>query len=104
MIHNEHLDARGNCYIMDITVNGKRITIGSIYGPNQDDETFFTSIRTAIRSFGNEFVVIGGDWNTTTDILKMASVPSRRRSGWLSDMCNACNLTDPYHFFYPERR
>jgi exonuclease III len=112
-IHNKYADAVGNIFLINITINSKRMTIGSVYGPNQDDEIFFNNVGTAIRSFGNENVVIGGDWKTTPngtssnanlDILNMASVPSRRRSRWLSNLCNDSNLSEPYRFFYPERR
>ncbi len=34
----------------------------------------------------------------------MASVPSRRRSQRLSEICNAHNLMDPYRHFNPDRR
>jgi exonuclease III len=113
VIHNEYADVVGNIYLLNITINNKCMTIGSVYGPNQDDELFFNNVGTAIRSFGNENVIIGGDWNTTPngtssianlDILNMASVPSRRRSRWLSNLYNDSNLSEPYRFFYPERR
>jgi exonuclease III len=64
-IYNEYADAIGNILLLNITINSKRMTIGSVYGPNQNDEIFFNSVGTAVRSFGNDNIVIGGDWNTT---------------------------------------
>jgi exonuclease III len=55
----------------------------------------------------------GGDWNTTVDAnpvrlnidtINMVDIPSRRRSTWLNRTCTSLKLSDPYRFFYPERR
>jgi hypothetical protein len=43
------------------------LTIGSIYGPNTDDIVFFNQLSDAIKRFNSDYVVIGGDWNTTVD-------------------------------------
>jgi hypothetical protein len=34
----------------------------------------------------------------------MADIPSRRRSTWLDRTCTTLKLSDPYRFFYPDRR
>jgi hypothetical protein len=34
----------------------------------------------------------------------MVDIPSKRRSNWLSGLCENLNLTDLYRHFYPDRR
>jgi exonuclease III len=102
-----------NILIIDVTILGQRITLGSIYGPNTDDELFFTDIRHTCEAFGNDHIIIGGDWNTTVDgshtnsnldTINMADIPSRRRTRWLGNLCDRLSMSDPYRHFYPDRR
>jgi hypothetical protein len=87
------------------------ITVGSIYGPNDDDIDFYDRLRATVNHFNSDFTVIGVDWNATVDgrnnrnnldILNTASIPSVRRSGWLNELMNACKLVDPYRHFFPD--
>ncbi len=96
-----------------MTISDKKITIGSIYGLNNDDEIFFCTLTDTCLRFNNSCTIIGGDWNCTYDVrgvhnnidtLNMADIPSKRRSKWLQDLCTSLKLSDPYRFFYPERR
>jgi exonuclease III len=91
-IHNEYRDIDGNILLIDITINGSRVTVGSLYGPNNDNENFFQTVTDTCRRYRNNQIVIGGDWNTTIDqssvrsnidMLNMVNIPSKRRSKWL---------------------
>jgi exonuclease III len=66
-IHNEYRDIEGNILLIDITILGKRQTIGSVYSPNNDNENFFLTIVDTCRRYKNNQIVTGGDWNTTVD-------------------------------------
>ncbi len=66
-IHNTYKDLDCNILIVDVTILGKRFTLGSIYGPNNDVENFFSDIRHTCVAFANVHIIIGGDWNTTVD-------------------------------------
>jgi hypothetical protein len=112
-IHNEYRDIEGNILLIDITINGNRLTVGSLYGPNNDNENFFQTITDTCRRYKNDQIVNGGDWNTTIDqnpvrtnidTLNMVNIPSKRRSKWLKDMCDNLAVKDPYRYFYPDRR
>jgi hypothetical protein len=103
----------GNILLLDITIQGVRMTIGSIYGPNTDNEDFFNTILDTCNRLNNRLIVIGGDWNTTVDgspvrlnidTLNMVDIPSKRRSKWLKETCDNLNLSDPYRHFYPDRK
>jgi hypothetical protein len=99
--------------IIDVTILGKRLTLGSIYGRNTDVENFFSDIHHTCEAFGNTHIIIGGDWNTTVDgsptnsnldTINMVEIPSRRRTRWLGNLCTPLGMSDPYRHFYPERR
>ncbi len=99
--------------MLDITIYGRRLTLGSVYGPNMDVEEFFNDISHTCEAFSNQQIIIGGDWNTTVDsrpansnidTINMADIPSKRRSKWLDNLCNRLGLSDPYRHFYPDRR
>jgi hypothetical protein len=99
--------------IMNISIGEVTITIGSIYGPNDDNEEFFNVFEGKIREYNSNYVVIGGDWNCTydtnnsrsnVDILNMINPPSLRRSQWLKRICTTNKLLDPFRRFFPDAR
>ncbi len=90
-----------------------KILMGSVYGLNEDNAEFFQLLTTQIATMQGDYVIIGGDWNTTLDgrvgvnnidILNMANLPSSNRSRMLNELCSDCNLKDPYRYLYPEAR
>lgn len=40
-LHRSKVDVEGNYVILDITIEGKRVTLVSLYGPNTDKPSFF---------------------------------------------------------------
>jgi exonuclease III len=135
MYHNSHLNKRGtailianklnftivdsykdeecNIILLKIRMCGINITFGSIYGPNVDNEQFFNTLQDKISYLNSDFIIIGGDWNTTLDQRNCAAIidtyntvgiPSARRSAWLNQLCTGLSLKDPYRYFYPETR
>jgi hypothetical protein len=45
----------------------RTITIGSIYGTNDDDEEFFHVLGSKIEQFNFDHVILGEDWNCMYD-------------------------------------
>ena len=56
-------DPDGNFVIMELKVLDKKITLASIYGPNEDKPQFYRNLKQKISDFGNDKVIICGDWN-----------------------------------------
>lgn len=56
-------DSKGNYIILDIIIQGKRITLVNLYGPNEDNPQFYSNLKQKYSEFENEFVIICGDWN-----------------------------------------
>ena len=49
--------------IIDAKLQGNRVTLVLVYGPNRDDPTFYQSLQSKIEMIGNTSVIIGGDSN-----------------------------------------
>jgi exonuclease III len=47
-VHGEFRDMDGNILLLDITIQGVRMTIGSVYGPNNDNEDFLILFGTHV--------------------------------------------------------
>ena len=43
--------------------NSQKNTLVSIYGPNEDKTNFYKNHKQKIQDFGNENIIICGDWN-----------------------------------------
>jgi exonuclease III len=84
----------------------------SIYGPNRFDPDFFTSLRHLLRNANDTPVILGGDWNCTVssdpartnpDVINMNTIPNKRHSDLLKNMCEDLSLSDPYRIKYPNK-
>jgi exonuclease III len=106
-------DLSCNVLLLKITLGVLSITIGSIYGPNNDDNNFFSFIQENVTRLGSHYTILGGDWNATLDnrnsnsnidTLNTASIPSLRRTMWLNQLCTNCRLLDPYRYLFPTNK
>ena len=59
--------------ILDMTLQGKQITLVNLYGPNEDNVQFYEYLIIKIAEFENEHVIICGDWNFVLDFDKDTS-------------------------------
>jgi exonuclease III len=112
-IRDTFCDENCNMLLLKIVIGNISVTLGSIYGPNDDDENFFNQLEIGIDRFNSDFVILGGDWNATYDTRNNRSnldthntigIPSVRRSAWLNQLCTRKSLEDPYRYFYPENK
>ena len=62
-VHSFYNDHNGNMLVLDVEIDEHRITLVTIYGPNKDDPGFFESLKRKIVEFGNNDIIINGDWN-----------------------------------------
>ena len=62
-------DKNGNYMyiILDVNIQGKRITLVNLYGPNRDNPNFYTKIKQKVSEFKNDQVIMCGDWNFVLD-------------------------------------
>jgi exonuclease III len=101
-------DTDENFLLLKLSIAGKGIVLGSVYGPNVVDLQFFEKLEEGIRKINPQQdlpVIMGGDWNCTystdpvehnIDVLNMRDVPNMRHSLRLNDLCEKLQLCDPY--------
>jgi exonuclease III len=53
----------GKFIIIDAKLQGNRVALLVVYGPNRDDPTFYQSLQSKIEMIVNTSVIIGGDSN-----------------------------------------
>ena len=59
-------DESGNYVITELMLpDHMNPIVCSIYGPNNDNEKFYQKLDNDLKSFANENILIGGDWNAT---------------------------------------
>jgi exonuclease III len=96
-----------------LLIDNSPIFLVSIYGPNDNDFSFYSQLTSLLADNTDIPVIIGGDWNSTystgdiktnPDVLYMKSIPSRLRSGWLNELCMELELSDPFRALHPTRR
>ena len=50
-----------------MTVDGERLTLVNLYGPNCDNPAFYSQIFDNIDSFENDKIILCGDFNLVLD-------------------------------------
>jgi hypothetical protein len=99
--------------LLDITIEGFRFVLGSIYGPNRDELEFFDDLKLDVRNLGQKSVIIGGDWNATfdsnpvplnIDVINMVSIPSKRRSLKIASLAHSLSYGSVQIFQSGEKR
>ena len=80
-ILNKRTDREGQFICLDLEIEGKKITLVNIYGPNEDRPEFYTNIADIIEEVGNDTCIIGGDFNIA-------------QNQYL-DTCNYCHINNP---------
>jgi exonuclease III len=112
-IHGRKAHIGDNYLLLDITIMKKRFTLAAVYGPNNDDLTFYDTLERDISSLNNDIIIAGGDWNATLDpsgiehnldAINMRIIPSRRRSEKINAMARNLKITDPFRFLHPLKR
>jgi exonuclease III len=112
-IQNVYKDECNNILSLTISIDSIVIKVISIYGPNNNDSTFFKDLKNTLRDNRHIPCIIGGDWNLTVctndanyniDTLNMLAPPSIIRSRLLAEICETYSLSDPYRCLHPHTR
>lgn len=54
--------------MLDVTLEGQKMTTANIYAPNSINPDFFHEICNIIRNMGNNNIILGGDFNQVRDL------------------------------------
>ena len=101
-------DSEGRFILLELEVNEQRIIVANLYGPNDDNPTFFKLIQTKLSEFDNKYIILGGDFNVVQDYsldtinLRCRQNPKSNES--VTDLKNELGLQDPWRVNNPETK
>ena len=61
---------KGRFVIIDSSIDGCKVTLCNVYGPNDDNLDFYADMIHLIESIPNYNRIVGGDFNLVLDIEK----------------------------------
>lgn len=61
------IDQEGRFLLLDVTIGDFSLVIVNVYGPNEDDPTFYQRLFEIVNTRENESLILAGDFNTTLD-------------------------------------
>jgi exonuclease III len=106
-------DDNDNIIGLTVKIDDFPVRVFSVYGPNDNNRTFFDNLRNLLDIDSTIPVIIGGDWNATyscheignnIDTYRMVSPPSITRSLWLNELCRDLHMCDPFRAMHPSLR
>lgn len=104
-IHKHIEDDNGNFIILDITIHNQRFSLVNLYGPNNDNPTFFQNIFSLIDELGNTDFIICGDYNCVLDpnldYYNYKSVNNAKARERLLEIIASKYIIDPFRENYP---
>ena len=118
-----------NVLLINVSLNGQELTLGSIYGPKaEDDRLFFNTLRQTLTNFGKPNFLIGGDHNaiccaiepsldyltvhskrqkynnTNIELLNQSVIPNKAHTEQIVQALDDGFWYEPFRFKYPEKR
>ena len=107
-LHNSFKDEQGRFIILDCTINGQRFTLANIYGPNEDNPTFFNFLKTKLEHADNNSLILGGDFNVVQDFSKdILNIRNRNNPNSyeaVRELKQELDLIDPWRELNPETK
>jgi exonuclease III len=105
-------EADENYILLDVEIKGKRLTLGSVYGPNENNANFYRRLKREVNELGNP-MILGGDFNTildqdgtenNLDRIGIGRVPNRTNGNFINDWIREGNIIKPFRALYPEQK
>ena len=94
--------------MLDMTIEGKRLSLVNIYAPNRDDPNFFKQLKQHILEAGNTNILIVGDWNLLlepdVDGTNYKNINNQNARVEVCNMIAELNLYDIWREEHPEER
>ena len=118
-----------NVLLINVSLKGQELTLGSIYGPKaEDDRLFFNTLRQTLTNFGKPNFLIGGDHNaiccaiepsidylnvhskrqkynnTNIELLNQSVIPNKAHTEQIVQAIDEGFWYEPFRFKYPEKK
>ncbi len=98
----------GNLLALKININGKTLTIITLYGPNTDSPDFVKNIFDIVKSFDSDHFSICGDWNLVQkadmDLFNYKHINNPKSRDVLLEIIEEENLLDPWRDLNPDNK
>ena len=105
-IYTKIIDEEGRYIILDIDLNGLRLTLCSLYAPNVDNEDFFLNVINHIESLPNDHRIMSGDYNLVLDLKmdKKGGLPSTnsKSQAIINTYMEQTEMIDIWRFQHPD--
>lgn len=93
---------------MDLEIEGKRLTLVNVYGPNEDSPEFFITLAEKIEECENDSCIICGDFNLVQDqnldTFNYVNINNPRAKDCVLSLKEELNLTDPFRELYEQTK
>ena len=104
-VHGVKSDPNGNYLILDVTIENNKLTLAAIYGPNNDNPTFFSDIIDKIENIGNEKIIWCGDFNLVLDpdidYCNYKNINNKKAREKVLEIMEDRYLEDPFRELHP---
>ena len=104
-------DPSGNFLVLNIKFENFIITLGCIYGPNNDSPNFYENVvfyETAKLQESSDFTIMGGDWNISLsqdmDTFGYTAENNKEAKDCVIQAMESLGLMDIFREFYPEKK
>ena len=107
-VHKKMSDETGNLLALDLTIENKRMSLITIYGPNNDTPIFYEGLSDIIRELQNQDIILVGDFNLVLDPEKdyfnYLHINNPKARNKVLELIENYNLTDIFREIYPEEK
>lgn len=102
-------DIQGNYIILELEIEGKKVTLINLYGPNEDSPDFFTKIAEKIEELETDTCIWCGDFNLVQDqeldTYNYLHINNPKAKECVLNLKEELNLVDPFReMFETDRR
>ena len=106
-VHEIVKDDTGNFLVVDVTIEGLKLILVNIYGPNVDSPTFYSNLLNKIENLYNtQYIIIGGDFNLIMDkeldSMNYKNINNPKAREELLNLMDGLNLVDVFRINNPE--
>ena len=93
-------DTHGNFIVVDLEIEGKRLTLVNLYGPNEDSPEFYIKLAEILEEYNNDTYILCGDFNLVQDQYldkyNYVNINNPKAKDYVLTMKEDFNLVDPF--------
>ena len=105
-----HRDPTGRFILLELTMQGVKLVLGNVYGPNSDEPSIFERMCTTLSVLDCDYIVLGGDFNFCMNIsvdrqsVNRCPQNNRKCKDVIMKFADEHELVDIWRANYPSRK